>query len=112
MNAITLVEIAKQKLQAMRENGWDSLFCETVTVCKKHDISVPDMDSIWIPRERPHRRDRVEEMTNLHHYRVELFYTVIDIQLQELNTRFTKATTKLLICLSCLNPKEGFATLE
>ena len=70
MNAITLVEIAKQKLQAMRENGWDSLFCETVTFCKKHNISDPDMDSIWIPRGRPCRR-KAEGMKNLHHYHVE-----------------------------------------
>jgi len=29
VNVMTLVEIAKQRFQAMRENGWDSLFCET-----------------------------------------------------------------------------------
>ncbi len=51
-------------------------------------------------------------MTNLHHYRVELFYAIIDKQLQKLNNRFTKSNTELLLCVSCLSPSDSFATFD
>ena len=35
-------------------------------------------------------RRNVEESTNLHYYRVEMFYAVIDSQLQELNNHSTR----------------------
>ena len=40
-------------------------------------------------------------MKNSHHYQVELFYTVIDMQFQELNSSFENS--KLLLCVACLN---------
>jgi len=51
-------------------------------------------------------------MTNLHHYRVELYYTVINIQLQELNSRFTEANSELLLCVACQSPDELFAAFN
>jgi hypothetical protein len=48
----------------------------------------------------------------LHYYRVNLFYTVIDMQLQELNNRFTEINTELLICVSCLDPKNSFSSFN
>ena len=51
---------------------------------------------------------KAHEITNLHHYQVELFYVVIDIQLQELNSRFTVVNTELLLCVAYLNPSESF----
>ncbi|XP_050121356.1 uncharacterized protein LOC126599012 [Malus sylvestris] len=47
---------------------------------------------------RGRSRRRVEKLTNLHHYRVDLFIDVIDKQLQELNNRFNKTSTELLLC--------------
>jgi hypothetical protein len=47
-------------------------------------------------------------MTNLHYYCVELFYAIIDMQLQELNNRFTESNTELLLCVSCLSPSDFF----
>ena len=44
----------------------------------------------------------------MHHYRVELFYWVIDKQLHELNSHFTKTNTELLLCVACLNPNNSF----
>jgi hypothetical protein len=43
-------------------------------------------------------------MTNLRHYHVELLYVIIDMQLQELNNRFTESNTELLLCMSYLSP--------
>ncbi|KAK4573404.1 hypothetical protein RGQ29_031388 [Quercus rubra] len=50
--------------------------------------------------------------TNLHYYRVELFYTVIDMQFQELNNRFSEANTDLLLCMACLNPSNSFVAFD
>ena len=46
------------------------------------------------------------EVTNLHHYHAELF--VLDMQLQELNDRFTVTTTELLVCVAYLSPTNSF----
>ena len=51
-------------------------------------------------------------MTNLHHYQVELFYTLIDMQLQELNNRFTEVNMELLLCVACLNPNDSFYAFD
>ena len=49
-------------------------------------------------------------MKNSHHYPVELFYTVITMQLQELNSRFKNF--ELFLCVACLNPDNLFTTLN
>ncbi|XP_031260533.1 uncharacterized protein LOC116118693 [Pistacia vera] len=54
----------------------------------------------------------VQEMTNLFHYRVELFYAIIDLQLSELNNRFNEGNTKLLICMASLNPSDCFQAFD
>lgn len=57
-------------------------------------------------------RRKVEHMKNLHHYRVELFYTMIDIQLQKLNTHFAKASTEPLLCMTCLDLSNSFSAFD
>ncbi|XP_022861729.1 uncharacterized protein LOC111382089 [Olea europaea var. sylvestris] len=52
------------------------------------------------------------EITNLHHYRVDLFYSVIDLQLQELNDRFSDVNTELLLCVACLCPQDSFSSFD
>jgi hypothetical protein len=51
-------------------------------------------------------------MKNLYHYRVELYYIVIDMQLKELNSRFNEASSKLLLCISCLSLNDLFASFN
>ena len=53
-----------------------------------------------------------QEKTNLHNYQVELFYTVIDMQLQELNSRFNESSTNLLLCVICLSPSDSFLAFD
>ncbi|XP_073049004.1 uncharacterized protein [Primulina eburnea] len=72
--------------------GWDSFLEKVHRFCEQHYIDVLKMDDMftqWAPRGRPHCNP--PEVTNLHHYRVDLFYGVIDMQLQELNNRFSDA---------------------
>ena len=50
LNAIKLVEICKKNWQMMRDDGWDSLLCEVSSSCLKHDIDVPNMNNLFLPR--------------------------------------------------------------
>ena len=68
------------------------------------------MDNTFLIRGRP--QCKAHEITNLHHYQVELFYVVIDKQLQELNSCFTEGNTKLLLCVACLNPSDSFISFD
>lgn len=68
------------------------------------------MDDKYVARGR--LRHKVEDITNLHHYRIKLFYTVIDMQCQELNNRFNEVNTELLLCMACLNPRDSFFSFD
>ena len=106
VNAMTLVRITKQQLQSMRDDGWEPLLNEVSLFCVKYKIVIPHMEDLFVLQERSRRN--VEGKTNLHHYRVEVFYEVIDMQLQELNNRFNEVNTELL-CMSCLDPSNSFS---
>ena len=44
VNAMKLVDISKQHLKVMRDDGWNSLLEEVSAFCAKNNIDVPDMD--------------------------------------------------------------------
>ena len=105
-----LVKVSKQRLQVMRDDEWKSLLTEVSSFCTTHDISILNMDEIFVVNERPRRN--TQQNTNLHHYRIELFYTIIDMQLQELNNRFSEMNTNSLLCMACLNPSNSFVAFD
>ena len=43
---------------------------------------------------------------------IDLFFEVIDLQLQELNNRFSEVTIELLLCMVCLNPSDSFLAFD
>ena len=49
-----------------------------------------------------------DDLTMEHHFRIGIFIVAIDFQLQELKSRFSELTTKLVILSSVLNPKDAF----
>ena len=63
----------------MRDDEWKSLLIEVSSFCTTHDISILNIDEIFVISGRPQRN--TQQNTDLHHYHVELFYTVIDMQL-------------------------------
>ena len=104
------VKVSKQRLQVMKDDEWVSLLTEVSSFCTTHDIPILNMDEIFVVSGRP--RHNTQQNTNLHHYRVELFYTVIDMKLQELNNCFSEANTDLLLCMACLNPSNSFVAFN
>ncbi|XP_078171495.1 uncharacterized protein LOC144565578 [Carex rostrata] len=107
VNAIRLVNIAKQRLQHMRDSGWELLLKKVCAFCEKHGIKVSNMEEEYFDNPRYQTGT-----TNLHYYRVNLFNTVIDMQLKELNDRFNETNTQLLICMSCLDPRNSFSAFD
>ncbi|XP_015962162.1 uncharacterized protein LOC107486124 [Arachis duranensis] len=93
VNAMVLVKVSKQRLQNIRD-----------------DIIVPIMDDIFVSQGRSRRK--VQKISNLHHFQVEIFYQVVDRQLQELNNCFTEVNTELLLCIACLNPRHSFFAFD
>jgi hypothetical protein len=57
------------------------------------------------------RRDGLT-VTNLHHYRAEIFYVLVDKICAEMNHRFSEATTEVLLCFSCLDPSNSFSKFD
>ncbi|KAK4258240.1 hypothetical protein QN277_007712 [Acacia crassicarpa] len=67
------------------------------------------MESVLQVQGRIKRRGPV---THLHHFKVDIFYAMIDTQLQELNDRFSEVSSNLLECMACLNPCNSFSTFD
>ncbi|XP_016561152.2 uncharacterized protein LOC107860342 [Capsicum annuum] len=119
-NAMILVKVAKRRLQALRDNEWDPIFKKTVgwdslkekveKFCIKHSIPLPKYDEPCANSGRSRRK--VVDYTTLHHYRVDVFYKIIDWQLQELNDRFNEVTSDLLNGEACLNPIDTFSSFD
>ncbi|KDO49179.1 hypothetical protein CISIN_1g041314mg, partial [Citrus sinensis] len=54
---------------------------------------------------------KAQNITNLHRFRVELFYEILDMQLKKLSNRFNETNTELFLCVTCLCPNDSFAAL-
>lgn len=111
VNAVELIYLTKIQLQQMREDaGWDEFLKDVHSFCNKHNVKIPVMDNFY----RPVGRDRkfYVKIKNMHHFHVDMFLSVIDRQLQELNDRFDEVNTDLLICMSAFNPANSFAAFD
>ncbi|RID62925.1 hypothetical protein BRARA_E01964 [Brassica rapa] len=105
LNAMSLVESIKRELQKLRDDGWDSLMAKVASFCKKHSVEMLIMEEDFVDLRNPRKRTNI---SNMHHYKVNCFCTVLDLQIQEFNDRFTEVTTDLLICMAALSPIDSF----
>ncbi|KAL0744546.1 hypothetical protein Bca4012_086059 [Brassica carinata] len=105
LNTMSLVESTKRELQKLRDDGWDSLMAKVASFCKKHNVEMLIMEEDFVDLRNPRKRTNI---SNMHHYKVNCFCTVLDLQIQEFNDRFTEVTTELLICMAALSPSDSF----
>ena len=47
-----------------------------------------------------------------HHYKVEIFNEVLDRNIAEMNHRFSETSTRLLICIASLDPRDSFGRIN
>jgi hypothetical protein len=52
------------------------------------------------------------KVQNLHRFKIEMFLSVIDRQLRELNDRFDEVNTDLLVCVASFNPTNSFGSFD
>jgi hypothetical protein len=110
LNAVSLIRVAKDRMQELRSSGW-SQFLEKVTLfCNKHDVHVPIMENNYVPYGRSARF--AKNQTNDDHFRREVYIGVIDQISQELDSRFNEVNMELLSCMSAFNPKDSFASFD
>ncbi|KAI8531627.1 hypothetical protein RHMOL_Rhmol11G0151400 [Rhododendron molle] len=109
VNAMELVQVSKGRLHMIRETGWASLLEDVTSLCIKHKIRVPDMDDMFIAR--GWRKSEFQDMKYLLYYQ-EIFYAVIDLQIEELIVRFTDSSIEMLLCVACLNPSNSFSIFD
>ncbi|KAL5562178.1 hypothetical protein UlMin_031925 [Ulmus minor] len=110
VNAMDLVKVCKQQLQMMRDTGWNSLVDAVSDFCVEQSIDVLNMENMYCAQGKSRRK--APKLTNMHYYHVDFFNAVIDLQLQELNSRFNEVNTELLLCLACLSPNNSFSAFD
>ncbi|XP_052146816.1 uncharacterized protein LOC127765887 isoform X3 [Oryza glaberrima] len=111
VNAIELIYDTKMQLQLLREDdGWESFLKDVTSFCAKHGIKVVDMDGFYKPVGRSKRF--FKKVKNFSRFHVDMFISIIDRQLQELNDRFDEVNTELLLCMASFNPIDSFAAYD
>ncbi|KAH9791737.1 TTF-type domain-containing protein [Citrus sinensis] len=103
-----ILGVTDELSQALQRKDQDIV--NAMNLVRLSDIDVPNMDDMFVDRGRSRRK--AQEITNLHRYHVELYYAVLDMQLQELNSRFNETNTELLLCLACLSPNDLFSAFN
>nr|XP_016483140.1 PREDICTED: zinc finger MYM-type protein 1-like [Nicotiana tabacum] len=101
VNAMKLVHFTKRQLQTMRESKWNSLLEDVSSFCDKNGIMIPKMDEKYGIGKSKLKSSTV---TYSHHLHVEDFCAAIDLQLSELNNRFSEVNTDLLLGMASLSP--------
>ncbi|XP_042460249.1 zinc finger MYM-type protein 1-like [Zingiber officinale] len=104
--AISLIKTMKVRLQKLRKEGWENLLDVVNKFYSNHMIPILNMEENM--RTRGRSRHNGQMITNFHHYRVEIFYEVLDTMIQEMNNRFSELSTEVLTCIACLDPKDSF----
>ncbi|XP_076909712.1 uncharacterized protein LOC143567083 [Bidens hawaiensis] len=109
LNAVKLVKLTDESLKRYRLEGFDSLLEDVTSFCEKYEIEVVDMEAEYVD---PIFKRKKTGITNRHHYVVNNFNTVLDMQMQELGSRFNEVTTKLLTNMSSLSPSCNFSAFS
>jgi hypothetical protein len=112
LNAISLVNVAKKRMQELRSTGWNNFLEMVTSFCDKHGVKVPTMDGHYVPYGKLARKAHARKQTNDDHFRRELYIGVIDQISQELDNRFDEINMELLSCMSAFNPSKSFAFFD
>ncbi|XP_042396805.1 zinc finger MYM-type protein 1-like [Zingiber officinale] len=96
VNVMHLINNVKCKLQKLRDSGGDILLEDVKKFCNTHSIEIINMTDNINNRSRLKRDGK----------------NVIDIILQEMDSRFSETTTDLLIYMPCLDPRNSFSRFD
>ena len=105
LEAMSEVQLTKQKFQQIRDDGWDSILSYVLSFCEEHGIPKLDMEQEYIDRHKPRKKTN---RTNYQHYKYDCLNPVIDLQLAEFNDRFNEVNSELLTNIAAFSPKNSF----
>nr|KAJ0217053.1 hypothetical protein LSAT_V11C300152970 [Lactuca sativa] len=102
-----------RRVEAIRFLMWlksfDCVFCLPFMV---NILGVTDHLNTIQQRKDQDIVNTLNQVDNLHHYQLDVFKEVIDMQLQEMNNRFNEVNTNLLLCIACLCPSQSFKAFD
>ncbi|GKB29102.1 zinc finger MYM-type protein 1-like protein [Tanacetum coccineum] len=101
LEAVSLVKGTIRALKQTRASGFPSLLKNVTLFCELHGIEMVDMAE-------SHSKSRRNKITNQHHFEVDIFNTVLDMQIQEFGDRFSESSTELLENMATLSPHNSF----
>jgi hypothetical protein len=111
VQAMSLVVDVRTRLINLRNDGWEPLLEEATTFCLANDIPIPNMSDV-VPRFGRSRKGGRNNITTEHFYRVDTFYAAIDSITTEFDHRFNELSQELLVCFSCLDPRDSFSKFD
>ncbi|TVU21929.1 hypothetical protein EJB05_31600, partial [Eragrostis curvula] len=110
VEAMSLLVDVKTRLMNFRNEGWQPLFEEAKSFCDAKKIPMPNMNE-EVPRWGQSRLDG-NLITLEHHYRVDTFIVALDSIITEMDHRFNEVSSELLVCFSCLDPRDSFSRFD
>ncbi|KAI3691217.1 hypothetical protein L2E82_49437 [Cichorium intybus] len=107
LEAASLVRGTKLALQKFRDDGFGSTLKDVTLFCQKYDIQMVDMTDYYVTS-----KNRKTKTTNQFHFEVDIFNTVLDMQIVEFGERFSEVTTNLIECMAALSPCNSFSKFD
>nr|XP_017250864.1 PREDICTED: uncharacterized protein LOC108221501 [Daucus carota subsp. sativus] len=111
VNAMNLTSSTKALLQELRDHGWDEFLLNVYKFGENHDLEMPKMDASY-SMGTGRGCQQHDFVTNEHHYHFSMFNVIIDVQMTELNDRFTEQSIELLVLSAALDPKDHFKRFD
>ncbi|XP_023750521.1 uncharacterized protein LOC111898857 [Lactuca sativa] len=107
LEAASLVKVTMNTLKALTNNGFPSILEKVFSFCQKHKIKIVEISNCYVTP-RNHRT----KITNQHHFEVDIFNTILDMQIQEFGNRFSEVRTDLLEYMLALSPCNSFSMFD
>jgi hypothetical protein len=111
VQAMSLIVDVRTCLITLRSEDWEPLFEETKIFCVANEISISNMSDL-VPRFGRSRKGGKNNITQDHYFRIDIFYAAIDVIITEMDHRFNERSSKLLVCFSCLDPRDSFSKFD
>ncbi|KAK1361512.1 hypothetical protein POM88_045986 [Heracleum sosnowskyi] len=87
LGIVHVQDTTSQRLQEVRENGWNNLLTDIGQFYEMNEIDIPQMDEFFVPRGRSRRN--TEKHTNFHHFQI--------ISNEEIMERFQKMKKRRML---------------
>ncbi|XP_052627808.1 uncharacterized protein LOC111880587 [Lactuca sativa] len=107
LEAASMVRGTMDALQSLRDTGFATILPKVSSFCQTHNIATLEMQDFYIGA-----RNRTTTKTNRFHFEVEIFNTVVDMQLTEYRDRFSETSTQLREYMGALSPCDSFSQFD